>query len=57
MTKPKPGRYLTRDHIEAVACGGCDRIQNIQPLCVRCNSIKGIGHEDWASYRRKHGFP
>lgn len=33
---------LTVDHVVPSSRGGADVIGNIQPLCSRCNSIKGI---------------
>ncbi|MXX47440.1 MAG: HNH endonuclease [Chloroflexi bacterium] len=32
---------LTVDHIIARSTGGDDHIDNLQPLCGHCNSVKG----------------
>ncbi len=48
--------YLERDHIKPVYQGGSDSIQNIQPLCARCNCSKGPEDFNWKEHRRAHGF-
>lgn len=37
----EPDIKLTRDHIVAVAQGGSSFVENLQPLCERCNEEKG----------------
>jgi hypothetical protein len=47
---PRPNkRYAhvwTKDHIVPLIRGGGDDIDNIQPLCYRCNFSKCGGHRD-----------
>ncbi|MCP5019888.1 MAG: HNH endonuclease [Ketobacter sp.] len=42
-----PPNKLTHDHVIAVSNGGTSNIDNIQPLCQRCNSRKGATNTDY----------
>ncbi len=45
--KQEPEIKLTRDHVIPLTQGGSDSIDNIQPLCTRCNSKKNYKHIDY----------
>ena len=49
-----PEDGLTKDHIEMIARGGADSIDNIQPLCRQCNSAQE--QFNWVEWRRGNGF-
>jgi len=45
--KHEPEIKLTRDHVIPLTQGGSDSIDNVQPLCARCNSKKNNKHIDY----------
>lgn len=49
----EPKVKLTQDHIVPITLGGSDYIENIQPLCMRCNSIKKCNIIDYRNDGQK----
>lgn len=45
----KHTKKLTADHVQPLSRGGSNLIDNIQPLCSRCNSSKHAKHIDYRS--------
>lgn len=43
----EPEIKLSRDHVLPLEMGGSDSVENIQPLCTRCNSKKNNKHIDY----------
>lgn len=46
-----PAERLVKDHVNPIYAGGSDGIENLQPLCPRCNSQKGRERIDWLAHR------
>lgn len=52
------GSLLARDHVIPISKSGSDSIDNIQPLCFRCNSVKGVSVVDYRpSFFERFGMP
>ena len=47
---------VEKDHIKPLYQGGSDAIDNLQPVCARCNCAKGPEAINWVAYRDEHGF-
>ena len=47
---------LQKDHVTPIYQGGSDAIDNLQPLCLPCNTAKGPDATNWAAYRLEHGY-
>lgn len=53
----KRAKYIQKDHIVPIYLGGSDGIENIQPLCRKCNLSKYSETFNWKEYRRAQGWP
>jgi HNH endonuclease len=47
---------LTKDHIVPIYQGGSDAIENLQPVCRKCNNAKGPENINWLLARRQSGW-
>lgn len=47
---------VQKDHILPIYQGGSDSIENLQPLCKKCNTAKGPDSTNWAAFRMERGF-
>lgn len=41
--------HLTIDHVKPLSLGGSNTIDNVQPLCIRCNGLKHAREIDFRS--------
>jgi len=46
--------WLTADHVIPIGMGGSKGILNIQPLCLKCNLIKGMTTTDYRGRKFKN---
>lgn len=49
-------REVQKDHIVPIYQGGSDGIENLQPLCLPCNTSKGPDNTNWVEFRMERGF-
>lgn len=48
-------KHIVKDHIVPICQGGSDGIDNLQPICARCNAQKGPETTNWVERRRAVG--
>jgi 5-methylcytosine-specific restriction endonuclease McrA len=45
---------LSVDHVIPLSCGGVNTVENLQPLCRECNSLKGSEIRDYRPREEMH---